>query len=818
MQHNPPPQSDPDRTLPLVDGGTAEDGHDTTLPDPQSRMTGTFRGEESTPGQVAQDPLPDDRYRIMRTLGEGGMGRVYLVYDSDLKREVALKVIRAERSALLRERFLEEAQVLGQLEHPNIVPIHDLAYIGSGRMYCTMRYVRGYSLQEVIRALRDGEAEATRTYSLTRLMQIFLQVTQAASYAHAKGVVHRDLKPANVMLGEHGEVQVLDWGLAKVLDPRVVVTDSHLHNTREGQILGTPAYMAPEQIGCTNVDTRADVYALGVILYELLTLRLPITGASPRETLTALLTQKPVPPRELVTDRDVPSQLEEVCMRALEKDPADRQRNAREIATAVQGWLEAEADRTRRHELAEEKAAQGRKLLQAYHELQLELARLESAVERERKQFKSWQSVDEKASLYEAEDRTMAARRKLTETASDVVAVLTEALGFERENRTALELLADYYWDRFQDAEARQHADEVDFFGTLVAKYHGGKYRRELTGDGSLALRSEPPGAEVFLHRLEEEKLALQPVLVKSLGRTPLAPVPLPMGSYLVTLRKEGYAEVKYPVCISRNRDWSGSVKLYTEDDVGAGFRYIPAGPFIEGGDPQGWSVPRREPFVDDFFIADHPVTLAEYIEFLEDLAKDDAEAAIRRSPRRTPDGGAYLKLAGEGRFVLPIEEVDEVQLHPRAPVFGVSWYDAVAYCEWRSRRDGRVYRLPTATEWEKAARGVDGRWFPWGNRFDASLCNIRESRPDRPALAMVEEFATDVSVYGVHGMSGNIRDWTSTESIEGEGEQQRVYRVIRGGAWYGGRVSARCADRFWFEPPHVYFFVGFRLARSAEG
>jgi serine/threonine-protein kinase len=146
--------------------------------------------------------------------------------------------------------------------------------------------------------------------------------------------------------------------------------------------------------------------------------------------------------------------------------------------------------------------------------------------------------------------------------------------------------------------------------------------------------------------------------------------------------------------------------------------------------------------------------------------------------------------------------------------VSSVSWYDAVAYAEWRSAKDQRAYRLPTAREWEQAARGVDGRWFPWGDRFDASLCNVRESTKDGPRIAPVESFPQDESVYGVRGMAGNMRDWTETASTLGANSASPL-RVVRGGAWYGGRVSARCADRFWFEPNHVYFFVGFRLAHS---
>ncbi|WP_428262523.1 protein kinase domain-containing protein [Haliangium sp.] len=822
-----------------VDEWMAQLTHEATIIDDATRLGEAPANHITRPPASAHhephptDPLPGgDRYRVLRVLGEGGMSRVYLAFDYDLRREVALKVLRVQGREM-RERFLEEAQVVAQLEHPNIVPLYDIGHVGTDRMYCTMRYVRGQTLRTVIGALRDGDGDVTRTYSLTRLMQIFLDVAQAVSYAHAKGVVHRDLKPANVMLGEHGEVQVLDWGLAKVLDHRAVETSSNFQLTRAGQILGTPAYMAPEQVDGVDVDQRADVYALGVILYELLTFKLPIHRNTLRALMAALLTETPLWPHQAGADRQIPTELEHITMRALEKEPELRQQSASEIADAVQAWLEAEADRARRHQLAEQKAAIGRDKLLAYRQLKGELARLEADVEQLGKRFRSWESVDEKAPLYEAEDRCHVARRRLTETASDVVAVLTEALGFERENRSALELLADYYWDRFREAEASQDADQADFFGKLVAKYHGGKYQRELEGDGSLSLRTDPAGAEVELYGFEERRLVLEPQLMRSLGRTPLGPISLPMGSYLTVIRKDDGREVRYPVWISRNRNWSGDVRMYDDDELGDEFVYIPGGPFIQGGDPQGgWSLPRSEPFVEDFFIARHPVTLAEYMEFLDDLARDDLEAALARCPRRTPTGGAYLelrdRLRGASGFRLPTEadrsapdpdpesrQSDDAVLHPRAPVCGVSWHDAVAYCEWRSRRDGKSYRLPTATEWEKAARGVDGRWFPWGSRFDASLCNTRESRKDRPALAPVDEFETDASVYGVRGMSGNIRDWTATESIQGEGEAKHSYRVVRGGAWYGGRISARCADRFWFEPGHVYFFVGFRLART---
>ncbi|MFC2171666.1 formylglycine-generating enzyme family protein, partial [Acidobacteriota bacterium] len=153
----------------------------------------------------------------------------------------------------------------------------------------------------------------------------------------------------------------------------------------------------------------------------------------------------------------------------------------------------------------------------------------------------------------------------------------------------------------------------------------------------------------------------------------------------------------------------------------------------------------------------------------------------------------------------------------PRMPVLGVSWHDAVAYCEWRSKRESREIRLPTETEWEKAARGVDGRWFPWGNRFDASLCNMNQSRRERNAPVMVDEYPTDLSVYGVRGMGGNMRDWTSTEEIHGEGNEARHTRVVRGGAWHFTSIGSRCAARNTNGPADVDGDLGFRVCQVAR-
>jgi serine/threonine-protein kinase len=752
-----------------------------------------------------------DRYTILGRIGEGGMAVVYVARDDALRRHVALKLQRADRESHA-SRFLEEAQVLGRLEHPNIVPLYTLENGAEGTPFTTMRYLRGSSLQQVLRGLRGGDPRVTREYSLTRLMQIFLQITQAVAYAHNQGIIHRDLKPANVMLGEHGEVQVVDWGVAKVRPTHRASPSSRPELATPGQILGTPAYMAPEQWAGFADDERVDIYSLGVMLYELLTLRRPFEATSPLALWQAVTSTPPTPPRTVAPDRGIPLELERTCLKALSKRPSDRQEQVLELYRAVQTWIETETDKARRHALAEGKVAEARGLLLAYKVQRERIVALARAAQETARLFESWQSVEEKRALYAAEEEVQGARRQLIDISTDVVGVLTEALGFERENAAARELLADYYWDRLLEAEQDAVPSEAEFYARLVQRYHDGKYTRQLSGEGVLSLTTDPPGASVRVRRLEEIDLRMQPKAVQELGPAPIENTAIAQGSYLLEIEHPTYPKVVYPVHVSRNREWREHVRIYSAAEIGEGFVHVPAGPFIEGGDREGWSLPRSEPHVDDFAIARYPVTVVEYLEFLNALARTDPEEARRRAPRRAPDGGSYTTNCAGGSFEMPLDLPDGIG-EPLAPVSSISWYDAVAYCEWRSARDGRVYRLPSAREWEKAARGVDGRWFPWGNRFDSSLCNIRESMQVAPRAAPVDAFPTDESVYGVRGMAGNMRDWTSTESDQGAGSP--AMRVVRGGAWYGGRVSARCADRFWFEPNHVYFFVGFRLAHS---
>ena len=256
--------------------------------------------EPEAPGGPPSSPeMPEEtgRYQLLGEIGHGGMGAVLKGRDPDLGRDLAVKVLLEEHhdDPELIRRFVEEAQIGGQLQHPGIVPVYELGQFGDRRPYFTMKLVKGRTLAALLKE-RAGPA-----HDLPRFLGIFEQVCQTMAYAHARGVIHRDLKPSNIMVGSFGEVQVMDWGLAKVLpqggtadeprpDPdeaavsviRTVRSGSDADESRPGSVLGTPAYMAPEQAGgdVEAIDERADVFGLGSILCEILTGRPAYTGPS----------------------------------------------------------------------------------------------------------------------------------------------------------------------------------------------------------------------------------------------------------------------------------------------------------------------------------------------------------------------------------------------------------------------------------------------------------------------------------------------------------------------------------------------------------
>ncbi len=293
-----------------------------------------------------------ERYERVRQLAKGGMGEVHLAFDHQLQRHVAIKVMTSEVAASpeLSARFTQEAIVLGRLDHPHIVPIHDLGTDAQGHNYYAMKFVRGTTLKEVLTGLRKGQSKIVNRYPLARLLEIFQKICDAVSNAHSKGIIHRDLKPANIMIGEFGEVMVMDWGIAKILNQSE--TDSPTgtfgtsSGTQYGTVMGTPSFMAPEQAEgrLDAINERTDIYSLGAILYNILTLRPPITGEGTNAEMMERVKAGQITPPTVFNadtgnaavllhcpDRQIPEAISAVAMQALARESSRRYHDVSEL-------------------------------------------------------------------------------------------------------------------------------------------------------------------------------------------------------------------------------------------------------------------------------------------------------------------------------------------------------------------------------------------------------------------------------------------------------------------------------------------------------
>ena len=306
--------------------------------------------------------LPDPGYQIGELIGRGGMGEVVVAQDQRIGREVAVKRIRAQKpSHDAVERFLREARIQARLDHPAIVPVYELGTDAVGLPYFTMKRLTGVTL---------GKRLADKA-PIHPLLRAFADVCLAIQLAHTRGVVHRDLKPSNIMLGDYGEVYVLDWGVARVISDRsrsthpmqtidVEARDAIEDGTTAGAILGTPGYMPPEQIKGVEVGPSADVYALGAILFEILAGE-PLHPRG-EAALGTTLTHPQEAPAKRAADRTVPPELDGVCFDALAEDP-DARPSARELATRIQKYLDGDRDLEQRRGLAAQQLDSAREAL-----------------------------------------------------------------------------------------------------------------------------------------------------------------------------------------------------------------------------------------------------------------------------------------------------------------------------------------------------------------------------------------------------------------------------------------------------------------------
>ncbi len=803
-----------------------------------------------------------DRYEDLGLITVGGMGEIRRVRDRDLNRVAVMKVIRVDRQQrhLALMRFVEEAQISAQLAHPGIPSVHELGRFADGRLYFTMREVRGRTLKEVMNEVHgvfDGDVlrESATGWSMRGLIEALEDVCSTLAFAHARGVVHRDLKPENIMVGDFGEVQVLDWGIAKVAgrtiteapdgdDPlESLDVNQQREHTRAGTVMGTAAYMAPEQVRgeIERIQPATDVFALGVILYEILTGQAPFAGASTLDILLQILEGPQVPIDDF---EHVPEALADICNRALGAEPSQRYPSARQMGEAIEDWLEGTARRERAGDLLR----QAGELRREIDEINASAAYLERRARDQLKDISPGAPVEDKEASWEMEDRVRKLRRKLARREVKYVNLLRSALAHAPTLQEPKRLLADYYREQHEIAERLGNEEDAEEMKTYLESYDDGRYAAYLRGHGRLSLQVDRAGARASLFRFRSRSRRLMPEFVCELGELPLEDVELARGSYLVRVNAPGAIQVEYPIQIEREGHWSSAppgwdaarpVHLPAAGSIGATEAYVPAGWFNCGGDPQApQSLDLKRVWIDGFVIQRFPVTHREYLLFLNSLvAQGREEEALTHAPSRSggvaaPFGPPAYERTDSGMFVLPDGSSD---LAPDHPVTLVDWYAARAYAQWLRRRTELPWRLPSEFEWEKAARGVDGRLYPWGDFLDPTWCAMLDSQAVAHTPVPVQSYPVDQSPYGVRGMAGNVRTWCretfqpaeanpsvpsslrlddTVDSLPDHAEA----RVFRGGAWYLSRDQCRAAARDGNSPTARFKTVGIRLVRPLTG
>ncbi len=824
---------------------------------PRCRIDLRLLRDETFPdvSEVREASVPDrPRYTWLERIGVGGMGEVWRVHDAQLDRTVAMKQLREplRSSPSATARFLAEARTVARLQHPGIVPIYDLGLLPDGRHYFTMKEIRGVTLAQVIASLHAAATPEdwpvpSATWTLRRVVDVFNKVCEATGYAHTQGILHRDLKPSNVMIGEHGEVQVLDWGLVKALAAPDAQEGPRAGLTLAGTISGTPGYMSPEQARGATLGPAADVYALGAILYEILSGERPFADLPPREVLTRVTERPPRPPSE-IHQRPLPPELEEIRARAMSLEPAARHASAVELAAALSGWLEGVAARQRAEVVLA--AARAREPLIARQ--RAESARLRAEAEGVLAGLPPWASEDAKAAGWALQDAAEALEQQALVAWHESTRELHAALTHWSDLADARRALAVRYQATLAEAEASGDVRsalrseiflraQIDALSPQDAV--GQRARRWLEGCGALTLHTDPPGARVLLMPWIRRRRRLVPGPPTLLGTTPLDAVPVEAGSYLIRIERDGFLPVRYPIHIGRQEHWDGippggtaplPVVLPPLGSLTDAECYIPAGWYRSGGDPAAINpAPGRRLWVDGFVMARTPVTNRQYMALLDALARRDGlDAAMALTPCLD---GSILGERGEPlygwdgeRFIL-VPDPDGDMWSPDWPVLQVDYETTARFIAGLAGLTGLPWRLPGAHEWEKAARGVDGRSYAWGNHFEPSWCRMRQSLDGHVLPAPVESYPVDESPYGVRGVTGNCREWTGDRYIEGgdlpdgarvvRGEDAAPMadgkRIICGGSWASGSRGCRLAGRDWVLDTWRNGDQGFRMARD---
>ena len=484
--------------------------------------------------------------------------------------------------------------------------------------------------------------------------------------------------------------------------------------------------------------------------------------------------------------------------------------------------------------------------IENYTSVKRQVAELKEKINQDKELIKGFESWEQKLPYWQRVKQREQKTIELGSLASRILELLGVASSIDSSDSRINNLYADFYFEKWKEAIDQENIQDIEYFKSLVRKYdNAGRYKQYLAEKGIINISSSSLGAQVYLFRFKEHgeivqngKVCLVPVpfspqqgflsseeyqrinnqnspysILTSdfnlIGTTPLN-LELPNGSYLLVIKKQGFADAFQPVLLDsfdRNVANSGTVNMYPEENVLPGFVYVPGGEFLSG---------KQRASVDDFCIGRFEVTVEDYMRFLNDpeiIERVGEEGNLRYVPRRVKNLGGYFEKSNN-KFINNWEN--------EWPIISISWNDANDYCKWLTRQYSSrgidiTIRLPSALEWEKAARGVDGRAYPWGNNFDWSFTNgyntfnHKRTTPDNIGLVVFDQ-----SVYGARDMSGSIMEWLGQE---GEFfDAQRRFRIITGGSFANNNPANFLINNTGgLEPNEVSPVLGFRVCYSVK-
>ncbi len=784
-------------------------------------------------------------YGRLTTIGIGGEGAVFAASEPGLNREVALKILRPRyrNNSDRVESFIREARATAQIDHPNIIPVHRLGVFDDVGVYFSMKRVEGETLRAILRELDENRNGYRRKYSQRRLLEIFMGICNGVAFAHRHGILHGDLKPSNVMIGEYGEVLVMDWGMAcyrPELDQGGRRTKENLDlpeslsadkSMSEKQLGGTPGFMAPEQFsGEAQQPTElSDIYGLGAILYTILTWKVaPFDVEQGKQKLMEMVVRGHlVPPhRTGQRVRPIPRELEAICLKAMSRNRSDRYQHVTELLSDVLNYLDGFPVMAyspnpiyrifkliRRHPLIPSVLLAATLTWFGYYGVMAVI---------NRSRVRSQISLAEFNYVQAREFSSLALRtaRALRSNPPDG--------DIDRENRLMTELIRqiaemengynsalEYITLALDVGRSLPRAEEItqDIFKSTLELYRQVGSEQQLEGalrqfrgrwgllfDKAIAHDAELTGlvagidSQSGLLLLDTEgalgdwSVEVEPAYGKDQGKgvhelpfRGVLQLPLSAGTYLLNFRRvSDGTEFSAPALVRIACRTKLDLELPTQipEDMG----YIPGGEFQHQS--RSGVGEMRSVYLPSYLMRKYEVTLGEYIEFWKSLADPELRKRYLGWYRFDLESGESRPLWDEAG-----------KLHPRfsrkMPVVGISGEAAMAYCRWLGEKQQCVVRLPTRYEWEKAARGVDGRLYVWGDEYQPgrALLNDNLMVNQYPMGAPVGSFRQDVSPYGIFDLTGNVREFVRNPVDSG------ILFMTIGGSLLCGAEMARCSE-----------------------